>query len=409
MPGIELLSEKAIRAAQPQAKAYKLRDGGGLFLRVTPAGSKRWGLSYVFAGTKKAIAFGEWPAVSKELARDRCRHAQSLRAQGIDPLADRRAKKLALKLAAKDSFENVALEWFAWWRADKCPKHVANVEKRLRGDILPALGARRMTEIENPDLVGMLDAIAARGACDVARRAYQTVDQIFRFAIPRRYAKHNPAGDAELRDILPQRKKGHFAKVPVAELPELLRKMRNYHGMPVTRLALELLSLVWLRTREMIEGRWTEIDWKERLWRIPAERMKMDDEHLVPLSRQTLELLQDLYRLTGHGEWMFPHDRKPERHMSNNTILGALESMGYRGRMTGHGWRALASTLLHEKGFPEAHIEVQLSHLKRDKVSVAYDFAKYVEDRRKLMQAWADLLDDLRGDKKILAMRVNAG
>jgi integrase len=254
---------------------------------------------------------------------------------------------------------------------------VDSTRRRLASNILPSLGSQQIAEIEAPDIVAMVRAVEARGARDVAKRALETTGQIFRYAIAHGYAKRNPATDIRPRDILKASLKSNYARIDAKELPNLLRQIEVYQGTHVTRLAMKLMALAFMRTSELIGATWSEFDLELARWDIPAERMKMRTPHIVPLARQSLEVLNLLQALTGHSEWLFPGDRDPAKQMSNNTILKALERMGYKGTMTGHGFRGLASTILHERGCVHDHIELQLAHAPRNAVSAAYNHALY--------------------------------
>jgi integrase len=262
--------------------------------------------------------------------------------------------------------------------------------------------------IEAPELVGMTKAIEQRGARDIAKRALETTGQVFRFAIAHGYATRNPASEIRPSDILKSTRKVNYARVDARELPELLRTIEVYQGTHVTRLALKLMSLTFVRTSELIGAKWAEFDQETARWDIPSERMKMRTPHIVPLSRQALDVLATLRTLTGQRELLFPGDRNARKSMSNNTILKALERMGYKGRMTGHGFRGLASTILHEQGYNHEHIELQLAHAPRNAVSAAYNHALYLEPRAKMMQGWADYLEQTQRGGKVLPFRGSA-
>lgn len=271
--------------------------------------------------------------------------------------------------------------------------HVDATRRRLERNVFPLLGTRPVDKIEAPELVAMVKAIEARGVGDLAKRALETTGQIFRYAIAHGYCKRNPAADIRPADILRPTRKVNLARVGAAELPELLRAIEVYRGKVVTRLATKLLALTFVRTNELIGARWEEFDIARRRWNIPAERMKMKTAHIVPLATQTIEMIELLRSVTGGGELLFPGDVDHRKTMSNNTILFALKRMGYGGVMTGHGFRGLASTLLHEQGWPHDHIELQLAHAPRNAVSAAYNHALYLEPRAKMMQGWADYLE----------------
>jgi integrase len=251
----------------------------------------------------------------------------------------------------------------------------------------------------------MIKAIEKRGARDIAKRSLETTGQIFRYAIAHGYTNRNPASDIRPGDILQATRKVNYARIEAKELPELLRAIEVYSGTPVTRLALKLMTLTFVRTSELIGAKWAEFNVEAARWDLPAERMKMRTPHIVPLSRQALEVLDLLHTLTGESDRLFPGDRDAKKQMSNNTILKVLERMGYKGRMTGHGFRGVASTILHERGCPHEHIELQLAHAPRNAVSAAYNHALYLEPRARMMQDWADFLEHPQRGGKVLPFR----
>ena len=350
------------------------------------------------------MTLGRYPDVPLVLARERHAEARKLLATGVDPMAERRAEKAA----TENSFQRVACLWMEHWRDGKSPRHVAYVMRRMDADILPCLGVRPIEAIEAPELVAMTKAIEERGARDIAKRALETTGQVFRYAIAHGYARRNPASEIRPRDILKSTRKVNYARVDARELPGLLRAIEVYQGTHVTRLALKLMALTFVRTGELISAKWAELDLAAARWDIPAQRMKMRTPHIVPMSKQTLDMLDTLRTLTGESEWLFPGDRNTKKPMSNNTILKALERMGYKGRMTGHGFRGLASTILHEQGHSHEHIELQLAHAPRNAVSAAYNHALYLEPRAKMMQGWADYLEQTQRGSKVLAFRGTA-
>ncbi len=294
---------------------------------------------------------------------------------------------------AENSFENVARKWWEWWSAGKSPRHTDYVLRRLEADVFPAFGHKFIDNVTAADIRKLMLAIEGRGARDVAKRAHETTGQIFRYAIAHGIASRNPAADFKPKDILTEAKEENFSRVDAKELPTLLAKMVSYDGDAITRLAMRLMAYTFVRTSELIESEWAEFDLDEARWDIPAERMKMDTPHIVPLSRQSVDVLRALKLLTGKGRFVFPGAHDKNKPMSNNTILFALYRLGYKGRMTGHGFRGLASTILHENDFADEHIELQLAHQKRNKVAAAYNHAKYLSQRAAMMQWWADYLD----------------
>jgi integrase len=403
-----MLTDTRIKTAKPQAKLYKLTDERGLHLSVYPNGSKLWHLRYRIEGKERTASLGKYPDVSLAEAREKRDQMRKLVAKGIDPVQSQKATKEAKKLAQTNSFEAVARIWFEGWKATRSPRHAEYVIRRLEADVFPVVGSRPVSEIQAPELVKLMKAIQRRGALDIAKRCYQMTGQVFRYAIAHGLAERNPAGDIKPSDILPSRRQTNYARVDAKELPALLRGIEAYQGTPVTRLAIKLLALTFVRTSELIGARWEEFDLQVKQWRIPAVRMKMRTEHIVPLSLQAIQILQILHTITGHSELLFPGERDHGKPMSNNTILKALERMGYKGRMTGHGFRGLASTILHEQGFDHAHIELQLAHQERDAVSAAYNHATYLKQRAKMMQWWGSYLESLlRGNVMLFRKKIS--
>lgn len=388
-----MLTDTRIRTAKAEAKAYKLTDAHGLHLLVNPTGSKLWQLRYRFEGKERLTALGPYPEVTLTEAREKREVLRKQVREGQDPREGKRQKKLERLIVQESTFIVVAKSWFESWSKARSIRHAEYVQRRLEQDVFPVIGKRPISEIEAPELVMMLKQIEKRGALDIAKRANQTVGQIFRYAIAHGLTKRNPASEVRPSDVLASRRAVNYARIDEKSLPDLLRKIDAYQGKPATRQALKLMTLTFVRTSELIKAHWQEFDMKEAQWRIPAERMKMRTPHVVPLSRQALQVLKTLHTVTGHNLLLFPGERNHDKPISNNTILKALERMGYKGRMTGHGFRGLASTILHEQGYDHAHIELQLAHQERNRVSASYNHAQYLTQRTKLMQKWADFLD----------------
>jgi integrase len=387
------LTDIAIKSSKPRESAYKLTDGRGLQLHITPQGSKLWRWAYRHEGKQKLMALGVYPDVSLAQARDKADLARKLLATGTDPMAARKSEKIARRLAVENTFAAVAKNWWESWKAARSDSHTVYVWRRLEADVFPAIGTRPIAEIEALELVAMMKTIEKRGALDIAKRSHQTCSQIFRYAIAHGVTKRNPAVEIRPSDVLASRKKQNYARVEGKELPHLLRKIEVYNGSTITRVAIKLMAMTFVRTSELIGARWEEFDLDSARWDIPASRMKMKAPHTVPLSTQAVTLLKSLHTLTGHSPLLFPGERDHERSMSNNTILGALDRMGYARRMTGHGFRGIASTLLHEQGWPHEHIELQLAHQERNQVSASYNHAMYLQPRAEMMQAWSTYLD----------------
>jgi len=390
------LTDSIIKAAKPKDKPYKLTDGGGLVLLIQPNGSKWWRFRYRYNGKEQMISIGTYPETTLKVTRKYRDQARELLAQGINPSLHRQEQKQQEAIATENSFESIARQWWNHWKDARTERHAKYVIKRLEADVFPVIGMKPVNDLTAPAIVMIINKIQSRGALDIAKRALTTIGQIMRYAVAHGLAERNPAADIKPTDVLKPTRKTNYARLDEKEVPELLRKIDAYDGQPLTKLALQLMSLTFVRTSELIGARWEEIDIKKRQWRIPAERMKMKTPHVVPLSSQAIALLEQVQILSGDNPLLFPSERRDGKTMSNNTILYALYRLGYHSRMTGHGFRGIASTILHERGYNHEHIELQLAHSKRNAVSAAYDHAKYLEPRAKLMQDWADYLEVIK-------------
>ena len=404
MPLTEVLCKSAAcPAGKPRAR---LADAGGLYLEVQPTGGKHWRWKYRFSGKEKRLSLGTYPVVTlakARLARDAARRTLS---EGVDPVQAKTDAKLANRLRQGTNFEAVARAWFEHWKGPRSPRHADYVLRRLEADVFPSVGRKPVSEVTAPQLLAMAKRIESRGAVDIAKRALQTCGQILRYAVAHGLLERNPAADVKPSDALKPRRKENYARLDAKEVPTLLRKIDAYQGTPTTRLAMMLMALTFVRTGELIGARWGEFNLYAAEWRIPAERMKMRTQHVVPLSAQAVEVLATLNeQRRGFTDLLFPGERDHEKPMSNNTILKALERMGYKHRMTGHGFRGIASTQLHELGYRHDVIELQLAHQERNAVSAAYNHATYLKERRVLMQAWADHLDEMRRGAKLVQLR----
>jgi len=390
------LTDPEIKAAKPKEKPYSLPDGHGLVLLVQPSGAKWWRYRYRFNGIAKMLSMGTYPDVTLKEARNQQIRFKELLAQGIDPSQHRQEKKQLEAIAAENSFETVARLWWIQWSAARNQRHADYVIRRLEADVFPIIGRKPVTELTAPMLLMAIKKIESRGALDIAKRALTTCNQIMRYAVAHGLAERNPAADIKPSDVLKPTKKTNYARLDQKELPELLRKIDEYDGQPLTKLALQLMAFTFVRTSELIGARWEEIDLDKKQWRIPAERMKMKTPHIVPLSDQAIAVLGKIKELAADQILLFPSERRDGKSMSNNTILYALYRLGYHSRMTGHGFRGIASTILHERGYNHDHIELQLAHSKRDAVSASYNHALYLEPRARMMQDWADYLSTLK-------------
>jgi len=411
------LTIKEIENAKPKPKKYKMLDGGGLSLLVLPTGTKLWLWRYQFNGGEKNMTFGEYPLVGPKDARELHFAAKKLLASGVNPMAERKAAAEAKQQEAKalqretdSSFEKIGRKWWAWWSVGKSPRHFDTVMRRLEADVFPVIGHKFIDAISATDIRELILPIEARGARDVAKRAHETTGQIFRYAIANGLATRNPAADFKPRDVLKRKEEENFARVDAKDLPALLLKMWEYDGDILTIYALQLMAYLWVRTSELIEAEWPEFNLDNSRWEIPPERMKKKRPHIVPLSKQAVAILQALYWRTGRGKKVFPGANDKDKTMSNNTILFALYRLGYKGEMTGHGFRGVASTVLYDSGqFEEDWIEMQLAHVQRNKVKGAYNHAKYLKQRTAMMQWWADYLDVqlIKGRERITAASRN--
>jgi len=406
----ELTDLDCKNAVCPPGKAVtRLFDGKGLYLEVTEAGGKYWRWKYRHAGKEKRLSLGVYgkspPEVSLAQARKGCDKAREALAAGNDPGQLKREAKLSKAVNDARTFEAVARQWHEHWKGPKSPRHADYVIRRLEADVFPALGGRPLASVTAPQLLAMAKGIEARGAVDIAKRSLQTCGQIMRFAVAHGLIERNPAADVRPADALKPRKKENYARLDAKEMPELLRKIEAYQGNAYTRLAMKLMALTFVRTGELIAARWDEFDLAEtRQWRIPAARMKMKTPHIVPLAPQAVEVLQALQTISGDRELLFPGERDHQKPMSNNTILGALKRMGYAGRMTGHGFRGVASTMLHEQGYAHHLIELQLAHQERNATVAAYNHATYLADRAAMMASWANTLDKLRKGADVITL-----
>jgi integrase len=401
-----LLTDTACRSAKPQAKPYKLSDGGGLVLLVSLNGSKLWRLRYTFGGKENMLALGSYPTTTLKEARERRAECRRQIEQGINPSALREQEKRQSAEASTESFEAVAREWYAKYSPQWAESHGEKILRRFERDVFPWLGSRPARLITAPELLAVLRRIESRGAVETAHRAGQNCGQVLRYAVATGRAERDPSGD--LKGALPPVRQKHHASITEPEsIGELLRAMDAYQGSMVTRCALLLAPLVFVRPGELRRAEWAEINLDAAEWRIPAEKMKSRMLHIVPLSVQAVAVLRELEPLTGRGRYVFPSGRGPSRCMSENGVLSALRRMGYDGKqMTGHGFRSMASTLLNEQGWSRDAIERQLAHGDRDKVRAAYNYAEHLPLRRQMMQAWADYLDSLRRNTgKVVAIR----
>jgi len=389
------LTDTKIRSLKGREKQYKVSDGRGLFLVITPTSSKYWRFRYRFVNREKSLAIGIYPDVSLAEARNKAHEARKMLANDIDPGADKQNKKRARKLAAANTFESIAREWYQKNATKWVESHGGRIWNRLEKDVFPYVGRRPITELSAPEILTVLQRIESRGAVETAHRTHQNFGQIFRYAIATGYAQNDPT--PHLRGALkPIQQRHHASIIDPKKIGELLRAIHSYEGFFVTKSALRIAPLVFVRPGELRQAEWSEFNFNTAEWRIPAAKMKMREQHIVPLAKQVITILQELHMLTGRGMYVFPSIRTSKRPMSENTVLGALRRLGYTtDEMTGHGFRSMASTLLNEQGWNRDAIERQLAHAERNNIRAAYNYAEYLPERRKMMQHWADYLDSL--------------
>lgn len=399
------LSNTKIRNLRPVSKPKKFYDGDGLFLIVNPSGSRLWRMKYMFYGKEKLLSLGKYPDVSLKRARDKRLEARQQLDEGLDPSFEKKRQRDSTVERMGNSFESVAREWIEKYSSIWTEGYILNLTQRLEKNIFPWLGARPIDDILAPDLLRVLRKIESRGKIDTAHRVKQNCGQIFRYAIATGRADRDPSAD--LKGALTPNKIKHLASITNPKrVGELLRAIDGYQGQFATECALKLAPLVFVRPGELRHAEWSEFDFDQAEWRIPANKMKMNAQHIVPLSKQAIEIFEELHPVTGNRQYVFPGVHSPRRPMSENTINGALRRLGYaRDEMTGHGFRSMASTLLNELGWNRDAIERQLAHAERDSVRAAYNYADYLPERRKMMQAWADYLDGLRSGAEIVPFK----
>jgi integrase len=406
---IKPLTDVQVRTAKSQGKDYKLFDGGGLFLFVNTSGGKLWRLKYRFGGTEKLLSLGSYPEIPLTDARQRREDARKLLEKGIDPGAVKKAQKQA-ETEEKETFEVIAREWFSRFSSSWAKGHSSKIIRRLELDAFPWIGKRPINEIKAPELLTVLRRVEGRGAVDTAHRLRGNCGQIFRYAVATGRAERDPSKD--LIGALSPAKEGHMAAItdPV-KIGELLRAIDAYEGSFIVKQAMRLAPLVFVRPGELRKAEWTEIDLDGAIWSIPAERMKMKQAHIVPLSEQAVGILNEIKPLTGNSRYVFPSARTNARPMSDNAILAAFRRMGFpKEEMSGHGFRAMARTLLDEiLHVRPDYIEAQLAHRVRDPNGRAYNRTAHLTERNKMMQLWADYLDGLKAGATVIPFKTMRG
>jgi integrase len=395
----DFLTELRIRRARPKERPYKLRDGGGLYLLITPTDAKQWRLRYAIGGRESMLSLGTYPATSLKAARAQRTELRAALEAGRDPAAERRAERAN----SANSFETIAREWLG--KQPFAPKTLRKAVWTFEDLLFPYIGSRPVSALTPPELLEVFRRLERRGKHETAHRAKQRVGQVLRYAIATGRAGRDPTAD--LRGALAPIKVTHRAAVTdPREVAQLLRALHGYQGHLIVETALKLAPLLFVRPGELRGAEWAEMDLDAGEWRIAAPRMKMRRPHLVPLAKQAVAILREIEPLTGRGRYVFPSPRSTQRPLSDNAITAALRRIGYTGEhMSWHGFRAMASTLLNELGFPPDIIELQLAHQERNEVRAAYNRAQRLDERRRMMQAWADYLDGLRAGSNVVSFR----
>ena len=388
-----MVTDLEIKNAKPKDKTYRVFTGLGLYLEITPSGGKYWRFKFRFGGVEKRIGFGVYPEVSYKKAKELRNNARQKLRDGIDPSLEKKSLKQQQYLNPENSFKAVTVEWHDKRKHLWTEKHACKLLTNFENNVFPEIGGLPVNKITAPELLAFLRKIEAKGTLDKAHRLHQTIGQILRYAIATGRAERDISAD--LRGALQPVRKSSYSYLKENELPELLTKLEGYQGDDQTKIGLKLLLLTFVRTIELRGAKWSEINFDQAQWRIPEERMKMREIHIVPLSHQVMTLLLELKELTGKYPYLFPNRNNYNTYISENTLLYALYRLGYHSRTTAHGFRSTASTILNENGFKSDAIERQLAHGDRNKVRSSYNYAQYLPERRDMMQWWADHIDAL--------------
>lgn len=400
------LTDTAARTAKPRETLYRMADAAGLCLEVTPSGSKLWRFRYRFGGKAKMMGLGAYPTITLAKARERREDARRLLAEGIDPTAHKQAEKTA-QSALAHTFEELAREWYAYNSPRWATSTAAKALQYMEADILPVIGQRPVQEVTRPELVALVRKVEKRGALNVAGKIRQWLSQIFRYGLAKGSVESNPATDLDVVAAIAPRTKNH-PHVPLSEIPILLSKLDAAKCDVMTRIAVRLLLLTGVRPGELRHAPWSEIDLESATWTIPAARMKARRPHVVPLPHQAVASLLELKEITGSYPIAFPGRNNRERPQSENTVNKALHQIGYEGRQTGHGFRHLLSTELNSRGYNRDWIERQLAHGDQDEIRDTYNHAHYLEQRRQMMQAWADSIEALCAGLNVVSIKRKA-
>ncbi|WP_312990799.1 tyrosine-type recombinase/integrase [Atlantibacter hermannii] len=384
------LNDMQIRRAKPEAKAYTLGDGQGLSLLIEPNGSKSWRFRYRFAGKPKMISLGVYPTITLADARSRRDDARKLVAEGKNPSEVRKEQKIALQTESESAFEKIAREWHQLKSAKWSAGYASDIIEAFKNDIFPYVGTRPVGEIKPLELLNVLRKIEKRGALEKMRKVRQRCSEVFRYAIATGRAEYNPAAD--LSSALEVHQSNHFPFLKADEIPDFLRALEGYSGSKLVQIATKLLMITGVRTIELRAALWSEFDLDNAIWEIPAERMKMRRAHLVPLSTQALDLLNELKIMTGNYRYVFPGRNDPNKPMSEASINRLIKRIGYGGKVTGHGFRHTMSTILHDQNFNSVWIETQLAHIDKNYIRGTYNHAVYLSQRRSMMQVYSDII-----------------
>lgn len=385
------LTDIKCKNAKSSDKPRKLSDGGGLYLEVMPNGSKYWRVKYRYMGKEKRLALGVYPFVSILEARELRNQAKRLLAKDVDPSVYKKQQKLEKRVEHENTLESITRQWHKAQSGKWSETHATRIIQRMEANVLYELGSLPITQITPQQLLSTIRKVEDRDALDVAKRCLQSTGQVFRYAIANGLADRDIAAD--LKGALQTRKVKNHAYLQENELPEFLKKLSTYNGDAITQLAFKLLILTFVRSGELRFARWDEFDLKKAEWRIPAERMKMKEQHIVPLSKQAIQVIQEIKLHSGKWDHLFPSQVSPRKCISENTLIYAVYRMGYHSRSTVHGFRSTASTILNETGFKPDVIERQLAHGERNKVRASYNHAQYLPERRQMMQWWGDYVE----------------
>lgn len=394
------LTARQVDRSRPKDKPYKLSDGGGLYLLVNPNGSRYWRLKYRIAGKEKLLALGVYPDITLAVARQKRADAKKVLAAGGDPGQEKQEEKQAKEQAVANSFERLAMEWHTHKSTSWSEGYAEHLLMYLKKDIFPFIGQKAITDISQVEMLNVLRKMEQRGVLDKLKKTRQACRQIFTYAIITGRAEHNPVSD--LAGALKSPKQQHYPHLLVDQIPDFLRALSEYSGSTITRNATRLLMLTGLRTIELRASEWVDIDFDKGVWNVPAERMKMRRPHLVPLSTQVRELLEEIHQLTGRGKYVFPGRNDAGKPMSEASINQVIKRIGYDGKATGHGFRHTMSTILHEQGYNTAWIETQLAHVDKNSIRGTYNHAQYLDGRREMLQWYADYMAALENGENVV-------